>query len=136
MSINQIFDVSGSGMQAQSLRLSTIASNLANADSVSSDPEKVYKPREPVFTVIPLGSDRSTAAVGVQKIEESTTPPLKRFEPGHPQADKDGYVYSPAVDPVAQMVNLISASRSFQANVEVMNTTKELMLSTLSMGRG
>lgn len=133
MSSNSIFDVAGSAMQAQSLRLSTIASNLANTDSVAGSPEAVYKAREPVFTVLPIGNDGSTAGVGVLRIDESTAPAQKRYEPGHPQADKEGYIYAPDIDPVAQMVNLISASRSFQANVEVLNTAKELTLATLNL---
>lgn len=133
MSTGSIFDVAGSGMQAQSTRLNTIASNLANAENMSSDPAKVYKPREPMFSVKAMGDDNSMMGVGVDSIVESTVPPMKRYEPGHPMADKDGYVYAPDIDPVAQMVNLISASRSFQANVEVLNTAKELTLATLNM---
>lgn len=133
MSAGSIFDVAGSGMQAQSTRLNTIASNLANAENMSSDPAKVYKPREPMFSVKAMGDDNSMMGVGVDSIVESTVPPMKRYEPGHPMADKDGYVYAPDIDPVAQMVNLISASRSFQANVEVLNTAKELTLATLNM---
>lgn len=133
MSAGSIFDVAGSGMQAQSTRLNTIASNLANAENMSNDPAKVYKPREPMFSVKAMGDDNSMMGVGVDSIVESTVPPMKRYEPGHPMADKDGYVYAPDIDPVAQMVNLISASRSFQANVEVLNTAKELTLATLNM---
>lgn len=133
MSTGSIFDVAGSGMQAQSTRLNTIASNLANAENMSSDPAKVYKPREPVFSVKAMGDDNSMMGVGVDSIVESTVAPMKRYEPGHPLADKEGYVYAPDIDPVAQMVNLISASRSFQANVEVLNTAKELTLATLNM---
>lgn len=133
MSSNPIFDVAGSAMQAQSLRLNTIASNLANTDNLSGDPTKVYKAREPVFTTQMLGNDVSTAGVNVASVIESDAPPLKRYEPGHPLADKEGYVYAPDIDPVAQMVNLISAARSFQANVEVLNTAKELTLATLNL---
>jgi len=135
MSSNPIFDVAGSGMQAQSTRLNTIASNLANAENLSGNPATVYKPREPVFSVKAMGDDASAVGVGVDSVIESSALPAKRYEPGHPLADKDGYVYAPDIDPVAQMVNLISAARSFQANVEVLNTAKELTIATLNLNR-
>jgi flagellar basal-body rod protein FlgC len=134
MSNLPIFDVAGSALQAQSVRLSTIASNLANADSVAGSADAVYKPLEPVFQAQP-GKDPSLTGVRVREIAQSEAPPVRRYEPGHPLADGDGYVFSPDVDPVAQMVNLISASRSYQAGVEVITTAKELALATLSMGR-
>ena len=135
MSNLPIFDIAGSAMQAQSVRLSTIASNLANADSVAGSPEQVYKPLEPVFQAQASPGDPSLTGVRVREITQSEAPPVRRYEPGHPLADADGYVFSPDVDPVAQMVNLISASRNYQANVEVISTAKELALATLSMGR-
>ncbi|MBB5016474.1 flagellar basal body rod protein FlgC [Rehaibacterium terrae] len=128
-----IFDVAGSAMQAQSTRLSTIASNLANAESVSGDPNAVYKPREPVFATFQVGTDPALLGVQVAGVVESQAAPVKRYEPGHPQADADGYVYAPDIDPVAQMVNLISASRSYQASVEMLNTAKDLALATLNL---
>ncbi len=135
MSSLPIFDVAGSALSAQSVRINTLASNLANADSLSGDPKAVYKPRDPVFAAAAMGDDDSLHGVRVLSIEESSQAPLKRYEPGHPQADADGYVYAPDIDPVAQMVNLISASRSYQAGVEMINTSKELALATLSLGR-
>ena len=135
MSNLPIFDVAGSALSAQSVRLNTIASNLSNADSIASSPEAVYKPIEPVFQAKALNADGSLTSVQVKEITQSDAPPIKRYEPGHPMADKDGYVYAPDVDPVAQMVNLISASRGYQAGVEVLNTAKELALATLTMGR-
>ncbi len=135
MSNLPIFDVAGSALQAQSVRMSTIASNLANADSVAGSPEAVYKPLEPVFQAQASGQDPSLTGVRVREIAQSEAPPVRRYEPGHPLADADGYVFAPDVDPVAQMVNLISASRSYQAGVEVINTAKELAVATLSMGR-
>ena len=135
MSNLPIFDVDGSALQAQSVRMSTIASNLANADSVAGSPEAVYKPLEPVFQAQASGQDPSLTGVRVREIAQSEAPPVRRYEPGHPLADADGYVFAPDVDPVAQMVNLISASRSYQAGVEVINTAKELAVATLSMGR-
>lgn len=130
-----IFDVAGSAMHAQSTRLNTIASNLANAENVSGDPNAVYKVREPVFTVHPYGNDPTTAGVRVVEIVESDRPAIQRYEPGHPMADENGYVYAPDIDPVAQMVNLISASRGYAANVEVLNTAKELAIATLNINR-
>ena len=130
-----IFDVAGSALQAQSMRLNTIASNLANADNTASSPDAVYKPIEPIFAARQVAGSADMAAVDVLSIEQSNKQPLKRYEPGNPLADADGYVYAPDIDPVAQMVNLISASRSYQANVEVLNSAKDLALATLMMGR-
>lgn len=135
MSNLPIFDVAGSVMQAQSVRLSTLASNLANADSVAGSPEQVYRPLEPVFRAVQHAADPSLTSVEVNGVVERGTPPIQRYEPGHPLADEQGYVYSPDVDPVSQMVNLISASRNYQAGVEMLNTAKELAIATLSMGR-
>lgn len=135
MSNLPIFDVAGSAMNAQSVRLSTVASNLANADSVSGDPNAVFRAKQPVFSAEPVAGNPALAGVQVTQVAESTAAPLKRYEPGHPLADAQGYVYAPDVDPVAQMVDLISASRSYQANVEVFNSAKELALATLNMGR-
>ncbi len=135
MSNLPIFDVAGSAMNAQSVRLSTIASNLANADSVSGDPNAVFRARQPVFSAQPVEGNPALAGVQVEQVAESDAAPLKRYEPGHPLADAQGYVYAPDIDPVAQMVDLISASRSYQANVEVFNSAKELALATLNMGR-
>lgn len=135
MSNLPIFDVAGSAMGAQSVRLSTIASNLANADSVSGDPNAVFQAKQPVFQATPLAGDPALSGVRVREVAESNAAPLKRYEPGHPLADGSGYVYAPDIDPVAQMTDLISASRSYQANVEVFNTAKELAAATLAMGR-
>jgi len=130
-----IFQLVGSAMHAQSTRLNTVASNLANVDSVTGNPDETYKAREPIFQAIPLGDDPAVRGVRVGEIVESKLAPIKRYEPGHPQADPDGYVYAPAIDPVAQMVNMISAARSYQANVEMLNTAKELAVATINLGR-
>ena len=135
MSNLPIFDVAGSALHAQSVRLNTIASNLANADSISSSAEATYKPLEPIFQARQLSADGALTSVQVKEIAQSDAAPIKRYEPGHPMADAEGYVYAPNVDPVAQMVNLISASRGYQAGVEMLNTAKELALATLMMGR-
>jgi flagellar basal-body rod protein FlgC len=135
MSNLPIFDVAGSAMSAQSVRLSTVASNLANADSVAGSPDAVYRAKQPVFTAEPVAGEPALSGVQVTQVTESTAAPLKRYEPGHPLADAQGYVYAPDVDPVAQMVDMISASRSYQANVEVFNTARDLAVATLGMGK-
>lgn len=135
MSNLPIFDVAGSAMNAQSVRLSTVASNLANADSVSGDPGSVFRAKQPVFTTEAVAGNPALAGVRATEVVDSTAAPIKRYEPGHPLADAQGYVYAPDIDPVAQMVDLISASRSYQANVEVFNSAKETALATLNMGR-
>ncbi|VXC06742.1 flagellar component of cell-proximal portion of basal-body rod [Luteimonas sp. 9C] len=135
MSNLPIFDVAGSAMNAQSVRLSTVASNMANADSVSGDPNTVYRAKQPVFTTEQVGANPALQGVRATQVLDSQAQPIKRYEPGHPLADGNGYVYAPDIDPVAQMVDLISASRSYQANVEVFNSAKETALATLNMGR-
>ena len=142
MSSFKAFEIAGSGMSAQSVRLNTTASNLANAESVSGDPASVYKPRHPIFEAVraQLGgatqNDNGNAAVRVRGIYESPAPASARYEPGNPLADSNGYVFAPAVNVVEEMVNMISASRSYQNNVEVMNTSKDLLLATLRLGQG
>jgi flagellar basal-body rod protein FlgC len=142
MSSFKAFDIAGSGMAAQSVRLNTTASNLANAESVSGDKASVYKPRHPIFEAVRASlSTRPTDANGnpavkVSGIYESPAPALARYEPGNPLANADGYVYAPSVNVVEEMVNMISASRSYQNNVEVMNTSKDLLLATLRLGQG
>jgi flagellar basal-body rod protein FlgC len=136
MSFFRIFDTAGSAMSAQSVRLNTTASNLANADSVASTAEGAYRAKEPVFAAIKqgLGRDAATAGVRVTGITESTLPVGSRYEPGNPLANADGYVFTPNVNPVDELVNMISASRSYQNDVEVMNSAKQLMLKTLELG--
>jgi flagellar basal-body rod protein FlgC len=137
MSSFKIFDIAGSGMSAQSVRLNTTASNLANADSVSGDPNTVYKAKHPLFEAIRagLGTNAASAGVSVRGIVENQAPAVARYEPGNPLADANGYVYAPSVNTVEEMVDMISASRSYQNNVEVMNTAKEMMLATLKLGQ-
>ena len=135
MSNLPIFDVAGSAMTAQSVRLSTVASNLANSDSVAGTPDAVYKAKQPVFAAVEVAGKPELSGVQVTSVQESAAAPLKRYEPTHPLADAQGYVYAPDVDPVAQMVDMISASRSYQADVEVLNTAKELAVATLGLGK-
>jgi flagellar basal-body rod protein FlgC len=139
MSLFSIFNVAGSGMAAQSLRLNTVASNLANADSVASTPEGAYRAHEPLFAAVKNPQDGGSNAVGegvqVLGVTESQAAIPSRYEPGNPLADADGYVYSSNVNPVDELVNMISASRSYQNNVEVMNSTRQLMQKTLDLGK-
>jgi flagellar basal-body rod protein FlgC len=132
-----IFDIAGSAMSAQTVRLNTTASNLANADSVSGKAEDAYKARHPVFKAVHAGLYDSAAGAQVQVtgIAQSDIAAQARYEPGNPMANADGYVFSSNVNVVEEMVDMISASRSYQNNVEVMNTSKELMLATLKMGQ-
>jgi flagellar basal-body rod protein FlgC len=140
MSLYSIFNVAGSGMAAQSLRLNTVASNLANAESVSGTPEGAYRSREPLFAAVHAqqsGGGSADASQGVQVlgVTESQAAIPQRYEPGNPLANADGYVYGSNVNPVDELVNMISASRSYQNNVEVMNSAKQLMLKTLTLGQ-
>ena len=137
MSSFRIFDIAGAGMSAQSVRLNTVASNLANADSVSGSAAGVYRARHPVFQATPApASDPSGAGVEVRGIIESQATPEKRYDPASPLADSNGYVYAPNVNTVEEMVDMISASRAYQNNVEVMNTARGMMLATLKLGQG
>ncbi len=137
MSSFNIFDIAGSGMSAQSLRLNLTASNLANAESVSGNAKGVYRPREPVFAALLDNETGSGTAARVQVlgVTESNAEPQMRYEPGHPLADEKGYIYLPNVNVVEQMANMISASRSYQNNVEILNTAKQLLLATLRIGQ-
>jgi flagellar basal-body rod protein FlgC len=138
MSSFKIFDIAGSGMSAESVRLNTVASNLANADSVSGDPNNVYRAKHPVFQAVlnsGLGADAATATVAVSGITENPAAPASRYDPGNPLADAQGYVYAPNVNVVEEMTDMISASRSYQNNVEVLNTARDLMLDTLKLGQ-
>ncbi|GAB1266406.1 flagellar basal body rod protein FlgC [Aurantivibrio infirmus] len=145
MGINSVFDIAGSAMTAQNIRINTTASNIANAQSAASSIDEVYRGRHPVFaavqrTAMEFGNDDSNdrkAGVGVSVlgIVESDAPLQKRYEPHHPLADEEGYVMYPNVDVVEEMTNMISASRSFQMNVEVMNSAKEMLQKALTLGQ-
>jgi len=134
MSMLSIFNVSGSAISAQSQRLNVVASNLANADAVAGPDGQSYKARHVLFQTVAMGSEVSRG-VQVQNIVESEAPGRRVHAPHHPSADGDGYVTHSNVNPVEEMVNMISASRSYQNNVEVMNTAKTLLLKTLQMGQ-
>ena len=134
MSMFSIFGVSGSAVSAQSQRLNVVASNLANADAVAGPDGQSYKARHILFQTEPLGG-QGNAGVAVKDIVESQTPGRREYNPAHPSADGEGYITHSNVNPVEEMVNMISASRSYQNNVEVMNTAKSLLLKTLQMGQ-
>ncbi|MEO8278720.1 MAG: flagellar basal body rod protein FlgC [Ideonella sp.] len=138
MSLAGIFNVSGSAISAQSQRLNVVASNLANADTVAGPDGKAYKARQVEFQTQLVGArsdDLTAAGVRVSTIREDQAPGKRVHDPTHPNADAEGYVTYSNVDPVAEMVNMISASRSYQNNIEVMNTAKSLLMKTLQMGQ-
>ena len=139
MSMLSIFNVSGSAASAQSQRLNVVASNLANADTVAGPNGQAYKARQVTFQTQLMGStenDPTAAGVRVSTIGEDATPGRRVHDPKHPSADRDGYVTYSNVNAVEEMVNMISASRSYQNNLEVMNTAKSLLLKTLQLGQG
>ena len=137
MSMFQIFHVAGSAVSAQSQRLNVVASNLANADTVAGPDGQAYKARQVVFQtqLMGAGNDSGSAGVRVTSVTEDQTPGRRVHDPKHPQADADGYVTYSNVNPVEEMVNMISASRSYQNNLEVMSTAKNLLLKTLQLGQ-
>lgn len=146
MSLFRVFDVAGSAMQAQSMRLNTVASNMANADSATSASGAPYKAKQVVFQAVPMATgssaqvnklqNQSAVGVKVQSVVESSAPFRLAYEPGHPLADAQGYVRYPNVDVVEEMTNMISASRAYQTNAEMMNTAKTLLLRTLALAQG
>ncbi len=138
MSMMNIFNVAGSAVSAQSQRLNVVASNLANVDTVVGPDGKAYKARQVTFQTTLVGAqqhDAASAGVTVSTITEDQTPGRRVHDPKHPQADADGYITYSNVNPVEEMVNMISASRSYQNNIEVMNTAKSLLLKTLQLGQ-
>ncbi len=147
MSLNNVFDIAGSGMNAQSIRINTTASNIANAESASSSVDETYRARKPWFSVMEktfmeVNAENQFetvengigAGVQVMGIVEKDTPLEARFQPDHPMANEDGYVYYPNVNIVEEMTDMMSSSRSYQMNVEVLKTAKQMMQRTLSLG--
>ena len=133
MSLFNIFNVSGSAMSAQAQRLNTVASNLANADSATSASGEAYRAKQVVFEAVPMAN--GATAVKVQKVIEDPSPIKLVYDPKNPLADEKGYVTMPNVNTVDEMVNMLSASRSYQTNVETMNAAKSLLLKTLTIGQ-
>ena len=139
MGMMNIFNVSGSAASAQSQRLNVVASNLANADTVAGPDGQAFKARQVTFQTQLMGeiaNDPTAAGVRVSNVSEDPTPGRRVHDPKHPGADADGYVTYSNVNAVEEMVNMISASRSYQNNIEVMNTAKSLLLKTLQLGQG
>ena len=137
MSLFNVFEIAGGALTAQSQRLNTVASNLANADSATGPDGKPYRARQVVFSTVPIAGTAAGAgasSVRVTGVVEDQSPLKKIHDPKHPLADAQGYVSMPNVNVVDEMVNMISASRSYQNNVEVMNTAKTLLLKTLQLG--
>ncbi len=135
MSMLDVFKVAGSALTAQSLRLNAVASNLANAESVVQADGQPYRAKQVVFEATPMGSEASMG-VRVKQMVSSAAPARTVYDPKNPAANADGYVQMPNVDVVEEMVNMISASRSYQTNAEVMNTAKTLAQRTLAIGQG
>ena len=139
MSLEKILTSAASGMSAQSIRMSTISSNLANTDSVGTTEDSTYRAKFPVFSEVTqqvsglTENDQPTGGVQVTDITHGKKPLEKRYQPDHPLANKDGFVYVTDVNPIEEMTNMISASKEYQANVEVMNTTKNLIAQTLTV---
>lgn len=135
MSLFNIFDVAGSGMAAQAQRLNVVASNLANADSTTSANGQPYKAKQVVFSTTPVNGSAAAQGVKVTAVVEDNSPMKMVYDPKHPMANEQGYVTMPNVNVVDEMVNMISASRAYQNNVEVMNTSKTLLTKTLAIGQ-
>ncbi|PVZ13748.1 MULTISPECIES: flagellar basal body rod protein FlgC [unclassified Pseudomonas] len=149
MSLSSVFNIAGTGMSAQTTRLNTVASNIANAETVSSSLDQTYRARHPVFATVLAGQqggagaggslfdDAGSGAQGVQVsgIVEDQSNLEARYEPNNPAANKDGYVYYPNVNVVEEMADMISASRSFQTNADIMNTAKTMMQKVLTLGQ-
>lgn len=147
MSLLNVFDIAGSGMSAQTVRMNTTSSNIANAESVSSNTDETYRARQPVFKAQLQSAMQSSpfesmgngvsagSGVDVLGIVESDSPLQLRYEPSHPEANDEGYVSYPNVNIVEEMANMISASRSFQTNVDVMNSAKQMLQQALSLGQ-
>jgi flagellar basal-body rod protein FlgC len=137
MSDFSIFDIAGSGMNAQNLRLNLVASNLANVDAVSSSIEQTYRARQPVFEAMLDQANRRNPGVGVRMagVVESQAPLVREYAPDHAMADPEGYIFRPNVNMVEEMANMISASRAYQSNVEVVNAARRMLTATINLGK-
>lgn len=136
MSMFNILDISGSAMHAQTVRLNTVASNMANADSISSNKDETYRSKQPVFqTILDETTLEPKGGVRIKEIVESQAPLKMEYNPNHPMANGEGYIYRPNVNVVEEMANMMSASRSYETNIEVLNTSKQLLLRTIQLGK-
>lgn len=130
MSLIQIFDIASSGMSAESVRMNVIASNLSNQNSVGSSPETTYRAKAPIFT---SSMETAMSQVRVSGVEETQDELRREYRPGHPLANEEGYIYLSNVNPIMEMANMISASRAYQDNVQVMQATKHIMMQTINL---
>lgn len=136
MSLFNIFDIAGSAVSAGSVRLNLVASNLANSESAASSENQAYRARQPLFATVLDDQQRGqSAGVKLTGVVESQAPVRREYHPDHPLADADGFIYLPNVNVMEEMANMISASRSYQTSVEVINTAKQMLLRTLSLGQ-
>lgn len=142
MSLFRVMDIAGSALGAQTIRMNTTASNMANANSASSSIEQTYKARHPIFSQLldefSFDEDASAGAssgVKVDGIIESDAPLREEYNPHHPLANEDGYIFMPNVNVIEEMANMISASRSYQTNVEIMDASKQMLQRTLTLGQ-
>ncbi|UQB42660.1 flagellar basal body rod protein FlgC [Thiomicrospira microaerophila] len=137
MSLFNIMDISGTGMHVQTIRLNTVASNMANVDSISSNADETYRSKQPVFqTILDQRTGEPRNGVRVKEIVESQAPLKMEYSPNHPMANEEGYIFRPNVNVVEEMANMMSASQTYQTNVEVLNTSKQLLLRTIQLGKG
>lgn len=140
MSLNSVFDIAGSSLVAETRRLATSAGNMSNANVVTGNPNDTYRAQYPIFTTVQEQqqhwmSDNIAAGVEVTGTYESDSDPVKRYDPGNPMADQDGFVYAPNINTVAEMANIISASRSYEMGISLMSTSKQLIQRTLQLGQ-
>lgn len=135
MAVFPVLDISSSGMHVQTIRLNTIASNIANVNSISSNAEDTYRSKQPVFQTIFDEKKGSQAGVKIYDIVESQEPLKMEYNPAHPMANGEGYIFRPNVNTVEEMANMLDASRAYETNIEVMNTSKQLLLRTIQLGK-
>jgi flagellar basal-body rod protein FlgC len=135
MAVFPTLDISATGMHVQTVRLNAIASNIANVNSISSNSEDTYRSKQPVFETILNEQNGQIGGVKIHKMVESQEPLKMEYNPNHPMANKEGYIFRPNVNVVEEMANMLDASRAYETNIEVMNTTKQLLLRTIQLGK-
>ena len=135
MALDKIFDAAGQALAAQTVRLNTVASNLANVDTVAGSAEAVYRPKMPVFESVLRSAEGGVDGVRIREIAQSTVAPTPRYAPQHPLANESGYIFESGVNVVEEMANMADASRTYQTNIELVSTAKRLLLATLRLGQ-
>ena len=135
MSLFDSISIAGTALEAQTVRLNTIASNMANANTVASSAEETYRQRLPVFSAVMEAEDASRMGVRVDRVIEAGGEPRQEFNPNHPLADENGFIYRPDINAATEMASMMQASRSFQNSIEAINTAKQLALRTLTLGK-